>query len=283
MSTRTRKGPPGVCAVCGTHCDQLTLEHIPPRSAYNNTRLDTYEFEDIIKQAQVNPMGSLHDLRRAGVEQGGMKRHATCGRCNNLVSGQWYAPAYADWVRQLMRFNIGAPVRYLSLPFRLRPLNILKQIAYMFLAINPHMPGDREELKPFVLGQHRQVVPSRFRFYAGLYMGRRAKHMGGTARANVFVANSVEWLSEIAMRPLALLMTVEGKRQEHLMDITDWTYCFRYDEVWEGCLKLPNVAEIQHIPADYRSDEEVRAAVRENLAREAEDKARKARAARHGR
>lgn len=279
MGTRAKKGPPGYCTVCSAHCQQLTLEHVPPQSCYpRNIRLDNYRYEDLLKQAQNNPLGRLSDLRRSGVTQGGMKLHATCDRCNNYVSGQWYAPAYAEWVFQLLHVNSGRTVKHIAVPFRIRPLNILKQIVYMFLVINPTFRDYRRQLESFVLYQHTTQIPGRMRFYAGWYMGFRAKHGGHTARANIFAGPHLTWISEIGMRPLALLMTVDqDRRQEGLLDITDWSHHFRYDQQVSLSLKLPNVDEIQHIPGDLRSDEAMHKDVLENLAKEAEEKARKAR------
>ena len=271
MATRRRPGPPGNCAICGTYVPQLSFEHVPPRSAYNKVRLDEYEWEDMIRHSQQRPLEPLTKVSRSGVRQGGAGWHRTCGGCNNF-SGRMYVPAYADWVRQVFSFNISQTIKTLAVPFRLQPLNILKQVAFMFMVQNDgYGPGLADGMRRFILGEHVQDLPSRVRFYAFSYLGRRVKHGGLAARMTIGQSGGV-MLSEIIMRPLGLLMTVnEGVHREGLTDITDWRR-YRLDEQVERWLNLTNVAEIQPItPADYRTDEQVEKVIRENMEREAEE------------
>ncbi len=76
------KKHPGICALCGKYFDDLSFEHIPPRSAFNKLSARAFSGEDFIGSTDV-PWELKHlpydDLQR------GTGKYSLCNTCNNFT------------------------------------------------------------------------------------------------------------------------------------------------------------------------------------------------------
>ncbi len=118
------------CKICGEY-KEMTFEHIPPQSAFNNKGVLLHSLNYISDESyQIAKKTPQRKHRR------GLGEYSLCQSCNNLTGG-WYGEAYADWAKQGMSYldRIEKTVS-ISLPFYIKPLNVLKQMATMGLAMS---------------------------------------------------------------------------------------------------------------------------------------------------
>lgn len=100
---------------------------------------------------------------------GGMGKPSLCAKCNGQT-GAYYGEAFAEWTFQALEYaaKVGRENR-IALPFRIKPLNVIKQILTM--AIAAAAPGTSQaygELRRFILNPFEQYVPGGFRVRAYL-------------------------------------------------------------------------------------------------------------------
>jgi hypothetical protein len=117
----------GQCWLCG-RWRELTREHIPPKSAFNNYPILLYTVEENTRKT-----GRMEWAGR--VEQGLVVR-SLCGECNSKGGGQ-YGSHYADFIARVApaveRARDGEQIITSGVQ---RPLSILKQIMQTFVSAN---------------------------------------------------------------------------------------------------------------------------------------------------
>ena len=245
----------GTCPVCGEYTD-LTFEHIPPAAAFNNDPVRALSGQQWVD----NMTGATW---RGRVQQRGVGRVATCGRCNN-VTGGWYGGEYVRWARwaadMLVRYRSpesldNSPARHhIVAPLMgVRPLLFLKQVVYMFVVVNGTGFGDvNEVLRRFVLSREATDFPSRFHVHLALYWGPQGRLVGGSAKLDLARGVSA-YLSEVALFPFACALRI-GERLPDLPPCEiSWFSRFGADE--EVDLELNLLIGFGHtqIECDYRS------------------------------
>jgi len=99
----------------------------------------------------------------------GIGRYALCERCNNLT-GAWYGKAFANWTKQGFDwFDKLKTASIISLPYYIQPLNVLKQVLSMALAMSAEasityhrdllrIPGHRGQSFRFIVGTHSGTI-----------------------------------------------------------------------------------------------------------------------------
>ena len=108
----------GLCRICGYYKD-LSFEHVPPRRAFNNQ-------PRVFQTMQYFLQGHSHRKFPKGIGE-----HSLCGKCNTDTA-DWYGEAFADWTRQgLEQFSKFGDNGLFSLPYHVKPLNVVKQIMVM--------------------------------------------------------------------------------------------------------------------------------------------------------
>ena len=90
----------GRCHICGLQTD-LTFEHVPPRSAFNDRPLVGCQLEKMMQDESLK----LHDNPKGPIFQRGAGAHTLCSRCNN-DTGAWYGNAFVDWVYQGLDLSV---------------------------------------------------------------------------------------------------------------------------------------------------------------------------------
>ena len=242
----------GVCRLCGAY-GALTFEHVPPKSAFNDSPLVSFRIEKLLSADSARE----YERPTGGVSRRGSGAYTLCARCNNNT-GRWYGSAYASWAREGLRLldhAITAPT--ITHLMWLRPLEVLKQVACMFFSIN----GDRfrdshRELSEFVLNPRRKYWPSQARIYVGLSAAPLSKMVGVSGIGNI-ETRSFQVVSEIAHPPFCYTMVFAG--QPTHPDMYEISHFGRadYGEFKDYWVKLPVLTTATLFPGDYRSREEV--------------------------
>lgn len=256
MGTRAKTG---TCAICGQYGD-LTFEHIPPRSCYNNRSVE------ILRGMKTMDL-SGDKQHRGQIQQRGAGDYHSCRRCNN-ATGRMYVPETIRWVQR------GAEVlnqigdrdgqdrqpypRFVNVVFfGVKPLLFLKQVVYMFLCINgPGFSAAHPDLRAFVLNRESQDLPDVHHFHVALTWGPGARSVAGTAVADIS-SGGTTYLSDISFPPFSYVMWL-GQHYRALApcEITDFK---RFDATEMRDVRLPLQVGFTHLvlPSDYRSRAEL--------------------------
>jgi hypothetical protein len=253
-SVSRRKKVNGICRICGQQ-KELSFEHIPPKSAFNDRRYIELKFEDMIG---LGP----DDIIKGPIHQGGIGKHTLCGKCNN-DTGSWYGGRFVDWCYQgmdILRRSGGNPTLiYINY---LYPLSIIKQIVTMFFSVN----GDtfckaNPELVRFVLDKERKYLSPKYRFFVYYNITGRFRYSGIVGQMQVdeqFASFSKpRVMSEITFPPYGYLMTMDSEPPDtRLIEITHFAR-HDYAEFREMTMKLPVLPTHTAYPGDYRTKQEI--------------------------
>jgi hypothetical protein len=151
----------GTCAICLSY-GELSYEHVPPRRVFNDKPAVAHTLYGLHEGSKFKKPPTL--LKRSQ----GLGQWTLCESCNGKT-GNWYGAAFADWTQQCLqyaeRLSGGGNV---LLPFSIRPLEVLKQIVVMALAVAASKTSNRlDRLRAFVLS--RQAMGSLDEFVIRTY------------------------------------------------------------------------------------------------------------------
>jgi hypothetical protein len=154
----------GTCHLC-LKVEPLSFEHVPPRAAFNSSRVDIQGLEHWLSRSAGGA-----GLRKT-IQQGGQGLQVFCAQCNS-ETGSWYASELTGWVH-------GAVAAMRALPpigemdqelephvvrlriNQVRPLAFVKQIITMVLAVNDIGFAERHAaLRRFVLERDQRGLPT---------------------------------------------------------------------------------------------------------------------------
>lgn len=256
-----RKKVIGKCKICGIEA-QLSYEHVPPESAFNNQKhFYEIEFEKLANSADNFldiPLSDLHEMRLAKKKQGGIGFYSLCNKCNNNT-GSWYGHDFVSWARQGMSILLKSKRRpTLYYPTLFYPLRTIKQIITMFFSVNPDAFREEEaELVNFVLDKERRFVSNKYRIYC-YYNIEGSKRYIGYSVVGKIDTGEINRLTEITFPPFGFVLSIDsGPPDPRLTDIThfanfsynDWT------DHYQRFITLPTF--LPNSPGDYRSKEEI--------------------------
>ena len=256
MGKRTRIG---VCHLCGAN-GPLSFEHVPPKSAFNDSPVHQNKLEEIIK------LNSLDDseIRKGRKNQRGNGEFTLCSRCNN-DTGAWYGNAYVEWAWQGMRFleySSIAPSIYLT--FQIFPLRIIKQIVCMFFSVNgKDFRNTHPELERFVLSKERRLLDPSIRIYAYHTRSNKIRSVGSASRIKTVVGSDSlstigkpDLYSETSFKPWGYLLGVDSPPSDpRLVDISFFSH-YSYNDWVDLSLNIPILPTETWIPGDYRTKQE---------------------------
>jgi hypothetical protein len=206
----------GKCHLCG-ESTSLSFEHLPPRSALNDKKIELMGMMDWLKR---NEPGK----RKGKQYQRGFGAETLCRACNSNT-GTWYVPHFSQLVltgqrmlhdlprEQVLAANQMKDVRmYMDIGIEgVRPLAVIKQIATMFLALNNNNFRERHQpLADFVLNKEATGIPGDYQFHLMFYIGpfTRYSPLEWHVIAN---APGPQSISELAVPPFCYVLTIENK------------------------------------------------------------------------
>ena len=146
----------GTCHLCGSY-GKLSFEHLPPKKAFNNCRVEHYNYFMGITQGNYNNQ----------ISQKGLGGYTLCERCNNNT-GSWYGGAFIEWARQsmnILEYTENQPSLYYR--FRIFPVRVIKQIACMMFSVNTdEFRCYHQDLVKFVLNKEEYNLKPNIKFFA---------------------------------------------------------------------------------------------------------------------
>ncbi len=248
----TKRKREGFCRLCGNYTE-LSFEHIPPRSAFNDKGVLLHSL-NYISDASYRIANKTPQRRH----NAGLGEHSLCVRCNNLT-GAWYGNDYANWAKQGMSYldRIEKNVS-ISLPFYIKPLNVLKQIVTMGLAMSSGNSANNYDLRKFVLNVREKELPDEYLFYVYLTNKKSTpRYMAESISFNIVTGETDFVLAEVALPPsgVVILNSIPDRkssvREEDLCSINHFA---KYDyNFWTTVyLKIPIHRIWSPTPLDYR-------------------------------
>lgn len=159
----------------------------------------------------------------------GLGRESLCGGCNG-GTGSDYGDAYAAWVQRTLEYaSVGRAIDGFPLPYTLRPLEAIKQVATMAIAVNDWANTQSEafqSLRRLVKNPRMTGYPAGIRFYAFLMVRGDPRLSPVTGRLMVAGVKVITGLAEIAFPPLGFVVLSDGPNEREvarrigLQDIT---------------------------------------------------------------
>lgn len=231
----------------------MTYEHLPPRSAFNDKGILLHSF-----------LYTDHPKHKSGGKKA-EKRHARgvgfytlCGKCNSDTGGL-YGEDYLNWAQQAMSYiDVVETSQIIYVPFRIRPLNVMKQIVSMGLSGSTGGGQTHPDLARFVLNPQLRTFPHDYSCYVYLTNKKsEARFCNEMASLNIHTGAIDHILAEIALPPLGCAVVHENTsrhseiKDKNLCSINHWA---RYDyNVWSTVyLRIPVHRIWSPTPLDYR-------------------------------
>jgi len=238
----------GKCRLCLEE-GELSFEHVPPASAFNETRVRQYTMDQWLKGA-----GRLEGGGR--ISQRGIGAYTLCESCNSKT-GDWYAREYVHWAKQALYWVARAPTGsqiqvHVS---RRYPLRFLKQAVAMFFSVNAiEISEFNRELASFVLDKNSRSLPPRFNVFLRLYKGPLARSLGVSGVLTVGRGHRLE--SEVAYPPFSLTFSPDSDSESAVGCISHFAR-YGYDERHD--VTVTTICGEGHtpFPSDYRTKAQV--------------------------
>lgn len=262
MSKKNRKRQKliDICRLCGEQ-REMSYEHIPPEKAFNASQRRFHTMRDLIYGG--------HSKFRKGV---GIE--SLCSRCNNKTGGD-YATAYIEWAKQGMNavenMRDNQTVTY---PFTIQPLNVLKQICVMTLAmLSPNVIDKHQDLRHFVQNRESKDMPIKYGVYVYMTDTNSLRFESEQVVASLRTGEQIFMYTEIAFPPFGLCviprkgLLAPKLMQEYGLKPIDWFCCFDFNETFSLEMRLPKLSVYTQFPLDYRTKEQVEKEILENDAK----------------
>jgi hypothetical protein len=241
----------GLCRLCGEY-KKLSFEHIPPKRAFNNKSLLLTTIEHLDKQ------WSPSQPRQ------GLGKHTLCESCNKKT-GSWYGNEFVKWTKQGMEWFDHLRAKesiYLQLPFYICPLNVLKQIMVMALAMSSAAALNYHyDLRKFVLSKEQRYFPKKYAVHVYFQKGGKPRFESDIGIMKIDGGYSSYVEAEVALPPFGYCVSTNVGQSKSLADYQGlyditWFSEYRYDEWSPVYLKLPKLETHGPVPLDYRTKAE---------------------------
>lgn len=245
----------GTCAICGKW-RELTVEHLPPKSAFNNYLLLAIEIDTPVSQAS----GELS--WRPSHATTGRHLKKLCARCNGRT-GSWYATDYRDYVKVAAESRI-PPDHRGQLCFTGRPAAVAKEaLAVLCTSAGKTLAERHKELRRLILSnKYRSSLPD-FRLWTYLTAGHGGHQTGATFEARVDTGK-VRVVAEFSHWPVGWVLSWHDTDIPELYEVTHWLD-MEYKSIRSVTASVPRVWTVTGFPLDYRTPAEVERDTRCNL------------------
>jgi hypothetical protein len=259
------------CHLCGSR-ENLSFEHIPPRRCFNDAPTSVIEMMGLsLAHTHSLPFPPQRNYRK------GMGRRSLCERCNGFT-GDRYGDAFFAWTCQAMRYAEKVESdNLIGLPFAIKPLNVLKQLATMAIAASHVSPKPfHRYLRRFIRVPFEQHAPHELAFHVYLNPPNpRSRAYANTsdrrplpltrmvstmATLDTSGGTNLMVFAEIAFPPLGYLIIFResGALPAQVKDMPDISYFgqYHYNQPVVVTLRLPVRIPVGPAPGHYmhRSD-----------------------------
>lgn len=249
----------GICRACSKKTE-LTFEHIPPKSAFNNNRFYyTTNVHPLFEKKDAKTFEELtsFDKSKAKKNQGGIGVYSLCGMCNNFF-GTWYVRAYKDWINQSFTFfNKENEVDRDNFNVKIQPLNVFKQILSMFFSINKTLAKQFPELKLFLLKKENNVLPDGIRLFIYYNFEGVVRYEPDCFVGNFSQNNEIIHASEITFPPIGYVLVLNGQNVDNRLTEITYFAKFELNEIVSIPQKLNFLPTHLKVILDYRTVNEI--------------------------
>lgn len=270
----------GVCRIC-KRSRQLTREHVPPRSAFNDRAYRQYYVDEVSKS-------ELLQWKTREVSARGMSVFSLCEECNNKT-GTRYGSAYLDFVTAFC--PVAKPEnadKIVSARVNMFPARVVKQAVSLMLSTsepdsfegyefycNPLADsGAREhsarrlkkpdlsklqnaydDLREYVRLRDSKGLPSSVKLYAYVVANE-----GSGLHTGIFSTGRIRrqthfWAVVVGLWPIQWVLVLDGEPDEELLDVTEWSN-LGFRESVNDEVRIPCHWCVGKYPFDFRSPEE---------------------------
>lgn len=238
----------GICWLCGAH-RELTKEHFPPRSAFNNHPLVLQRIDE-----HASRTGSL--VWKGRVERGLIVR-SLCGKCNNFA-GARYGTHYADFIKRVAQSVEVVPAGSRITVSVRRPLCVLKQILHGFVSANGREFVQKNPwVVPFIRHSRNQEWPTHMQAYVFATNSRTGRTTGVAGYIDFFGGRSTRVVSELTLWPIGTVLAFTSVNESKLAPVHQWSK-YGYDFVGPIDVQIPVNPVHTAYPLDFRDEAEVR-------------------------
>jgi hypothetical protein len=236
----------GFCRLCGRY-GKLSFEHIPPKKAFNDHQQLLRTMEDHLSKR------SYSRFRK------GLGSYSLCERCNNYT-GAWYGQAFVAWTRQGYDWlDKVHGEKMLNLPYYIRPLNVLKQVLVMAMAMSTEVSlNAHRDVRQFLLSPRQRHLPLDYRAFVYFGMKGQLRFNSGMALLDTEGKGADFIMAEVALPPFGYYVTRPvGDRpslaeSKGLYDIS-WFANYGFNEWTQVHLRIPTRETHFPSPLDYRN------------------------------
>jgi hypothetical protein len=236
----------GYCRLCGK-LRKLSFEHIPPKSAFNN-------HPRILQTLHDHLDGRSHSKYRRG-----LGKYSLCEDCNNHTGG-WYGEAFVNWTKQGFEwFDKVKGEKMINLPYYIKPVNVLKQVLVMALAMSSEGTiSFQKELRRYLLSPTNRYMPSDYRVFTYFNMEGQLRFASEVAILDVTGKGSDLIQAEVALPPFGYCVTRPDVAQKSLAETKGlyeitWFSGYYYNEWVNVHLRIPTRETHFPSPLDYRN------------------------------
>ena len=245
----------GICSICGEF-GQLTFEHVPPKSAFNDRPVLASTWDNMIQAQTIDDLSKI----RKSLKRKGAGAYTLCGKCNS-ETGAWYVPAFTQWAWE------GAYNRELKgrgtepHPFLIRPLEVLKATLAMFAsAVGPTLFQNNIWMRKFVLDKYCDQFDPSFKILSHYLDDESSmvRQSGVSGLLNLEDGGRHSVFSEITCYPICYLLNFPDSAAPNsaLYDISSFAK-FPLGEYQEIRVPLNLLSVNSMFPGDYRKLHEI--------------------------
>ena len=254
----------GKCALCGKECE-LTFEHIPPKSAFNDYPAKVVSGGAILENKDKMPW-ELKGLPYTN-QQKGSGKYSICKECNNNT-GSWYGDAYCQFAYSIFA-AISRPIPSEANAVVIKdiyPLKVIKQVLSMFCSINPRAK-DYDPLRKFVI-EKETVGLDKSQYKVFMYFTKSKLVKLGSLSVAIIKSENNSFVNvpfcEITVPPLGFVLFLTPPKKINFpgIDITGFSDC-QYDEICDITFRLCILEMNDIYPLHYRSKEDIRESFKE--------------------
>lgn len=231
----------GTCRICG-HYSKLTFEHVPPQSAFNTSPV--YFQKSVHLHDKDSPLFGKRIRSNQGA--GG---YYLCKSCNNLT-GSYYGESYKKfaYMGKMALINRIWASKFISFEYAIQPLNILKQVMAMFMAIDSSdQLLNMEGLSEFILDKDSNALPEGLRVFIYHTATKQVRNGCGFARTE----KGYHTLGEITYPPFGVVYSLNSEpTRNDYCEITGFKD-FDFNQTVQARLNIPFLTPKTHLPGLY--------------------------------
>lgn len=237
----------GKCWLCGEH-RVLTLEHIPPRSAFND--------HTILLQSVDRLTEKVGHIIWQGETVRGWTERSLCAECNNTTGGK-YGVHYVEFIKDVAeKIDKVADGDTLSAVVN-RPLSILKQVIQNFVTANgQHFVTTHPWLKKFLRSSRNRDFPHDWYVYAFAVKGTGGRKSGVGGFYDL-IKKRLCVVAEFTFWPLGTVLAFQPMDDYRLAPIHQYAKYEYTDARAKLILDLPVNPAASAYPVDFRSKEQI--------------------------